>query len=189
MNANEIASKMIMLQSGFMLTQFFVLCGLVLIALILQMKLVGEAGKHRWAVFVPFYNVYVFSQIAFGDAFGWVGFITLGLNIIPIFGLYMSMVLACYTSYCFAKAFNASNKVAVLYILFAPIVLVYWAVTKNYSYVGNESNLVAYMLNKEGREKNTRDSKEDGYGYDEDDYVDGSDSDRDDDDNDGIEWR
>ncbi len=78
--------------------------------IIVMWKLFVKAGKPGWASIVPFYNLYVFFEITWGN--GWL-FLLILLSIIPIVGSIAVLVIMIITMVKLAKAFGKSGGFAV----------------------------------------------------------------------------
>lgn len=113
---------------------------------ILQYKMVTQAGKPGWSIFIPFYNSWVFAQIALGDKFGWVSLVTIALPIVPIVGAIASAVLSMYIRYKYAEAFGLGPMKCVLFAFLYYIMAIYLLVTKEWAYVGCPENLISKHL-------------------------------------------
>lgn len=78
--------------------------------IIVMWKLFDKAGKPGWAAIVPFYNLYVYFEITWGN--GWL-FLLIFLAIIPIVGSIAVLVIMIITMVKLAKAFGKSGGFAV----------------------------------------------------------------------------
>ena len=79
-------------------------------SIIVMWKLFEKAGKPGWASIVPFYNLYVFFEITWGN--GWL-FLLILLSIIPIVGSIAFCVIMIITMVKLAKVFGKSGGFAV----------------------------------------------------------------------------
>ncbi len=73
-------------------------------------KIFVKAGEPGWAVFVPFYNMYVLYKITWGN--GWM-FLTTFLALIPIVGAIAVLVMTIITYVKLAKSFGKEGGFAV----------------------------------------------------------------------------
>ena len=83
---------------------------LAVFSVIVMWKLFEKAGKPGWAAIVPFYNLYVFFEITWGN--GWL-FLLILLSIIPIVGSIAVCVIMIITMVKLAKVFGKSGGFAV----------------------------------------------------------------------------
>ena len=83
---------------------------LAIFGIIVMWKLFDKAGKPGWAAIVPFYNLYVYFEITWGN--GWL-FLLIFLAIIPIVGSIAVLVIMIITMVKLAKAFGKSGGFAV----------------------------------------------------------------------------
>lgn len=83
---------------------------LAVFGIIVMWKLFDKAGKPGWAAIVPFYNLYVYFEITWGN--GWL-FLLIFLAIIPIVGSIAVLVIMIITMVKLAKAFGKSGGFAV----------------------------------------------------------------------------
>ena len=79
-------------------------------SVIVMWKLFTKAGKPGWAAIVPFYNLYVYFEITWGN--GWL-FLLILLAIIPIVGAIAVLVIMIITMVKLAKVFGKSGGFAV----------------------------------------------------------------------------
>lgn len=111
-------------------------------------KLFVKAGEPGWAVFVPFYNMYVLYKITWGN--GWI-FLTTFLAIIPVVGAIAVLVINILTYVKLAKSFGKDGGFAVglifLNIIFLSILAFdkseYLGVFKDNNSTNNNSNDMA----------------------------------------------
>ena len=78
--------------------------------IVVMWKIFTKAGKPGWASIVPFYNLYVFFEITWGN--GWL-FLLLFLSIIPIVGTIAVLVICIITMVKLAKVFGKGGGFAV----------------------------------------------------------------------------
>lgn len=140
MDIDNIFTGIGFLLGGFALVVWVVAVIVCIAIIICQMKMISAAGRPGWSAFIPLYNLYVICQIAFGQNLGWLAFVAVALPFIPLLGSIASVALSCYIAFYFAKAYGKSDTEAVLYVLFAPVMLIYWIATNNYKYIGPQSN-------------------------------------------------
>lgn len=115
----------------------------VLLVMICQCKMFKAAGKPWWAALVPIYNTYNMCQITYGDRLGWVAVVMILSPMVPLIGAIVSFILNCHMSYCYAKAYGKSDLAAILYVLFAPIMLLVWVASGDYEYYGPQDNFIS----------------------------------------------
>lgn len=113
---------------------------LYLITSFCNYKLFKAAGKDGWMAFIPYLNSWVQAQICLGNRFGWVGLLGVLVAMIPYIGSVITTILCAYIGYKYAESFSLPFAQRVLFIFFAPIMLIYMVVTNNYRYIGPRQN-------------------------------------------------
>lgn len=127
--------------AGYMVGFLIAMAVLAVILFICQGRLFKEAGKPGWAPIVPVYNMYVMSQIALGDSYGWVGIVACLVCAVPFVGGLVGSIASLYISYLFIKSFDKDTLWCILYILFTPIVLIIIAFSGSYRYIGPQDSI------------------------------------------------
>ena len=95
--------------------------GLVIYVLVLLVVVAGlwktfaKAGQPGWAVLVPFYNVYVLTQVA-GRPWWW-----MLLLLVPIVSIVIAFILAIDVAKAFGKGVGFGVGLALLPFIFYPI--------------------------------------------------------------------
>ena len=95
---------------GMLVLYSIISIALIVFSIIVMWKLFEKAGKPGWAAIVPFYNLYVFFEITWGN--GWL-FLLILLAIIPIAGSIAVCVIMIITMVKLAKVFGKSGGFAV----------------------------------------------------------------------------
>lgn len=78
-------------------------------------KIFTKAGEPGWAIFVPFYNVYVLFKVAFG--YGWFFL----LAFVPIINIIMAIAFPFMLASAFGKGFGFGLGIFFLGFVFLPI--------------------------------------------------------------------
>ncbi|GLB31685.1 hypothetical protein LAD12857_36080 [Lacrimispora amygdalina] len=114
---------------------FIIVLAVLIFLLITNWRIFSKAGKPGWAALVPFYNAYIMSDIAFGNANYFIAIMFLWVMVfigrITEIGILRSLVsllsLVLYIIYCtkISKAFGKSSGFTVglvlLPLIFFPI--------------------------------------------------------------------
>lgn len=132
---------------GLAVVAFIAFVIVLLPCLICQYKMLKQTGKPAWAMFVPIYGQWVYSQVALGENLGWVLLAALVVSIIPVIGSILSAIVCLYVGYKFAESFGLDQTKCVLFALFPCIMLIYLLITKNYKYIGPRENFFNTHLN------------------------------------------
>jgi hypothetical protein len=81
-----------------------VMAGLMLFVVVSMYVVFSKAGQPGWAIFVPFYNSWVYAEV--GDRPGWMGLLMNISSAIPYIGWVVGLVLSVYISIGVAAAFD-----------------------------------------------------------------------------------
>ncbi|WP_124067398.1 DUF5684 domain-containing protein [Clostridium sp. E02] len=116
--------------------------------LVTNWRIFSKAGKPGWAILVPFYNAYIMSEIAFGNAnyfiavmFLWViGSIGRGIGILSTLVRLASVVLCIIYCFKISKAFGKSGGFAVGLVLL-PLIFFPILAFGNVEYIGPQKKI------------------------------------------------
>lgn len=103
-------------------------------------KFFMAAGYEGYVAFIPFVNTWIYAQISFGRAFGFISFIPFILSFVPYIGGLLSIIVGLYINYKFAQAFGKYGASRLLYTLFPLLMGLIWIVAGDYKYVGTPRN-------------------------------------------------
>lgn len=112
---------------GFLVTYSIYIIILLAFLIIVNWKLFTKAGEAGWKSLIPIYNTYIRTKIAYGGEANILIFI---LSIFPL----TSVIGLAIVAFKIAKRFGAEDVMAVLNILFRPIIETILAFSTKYQY-------------------------------------------------------